>query len=482
MAEPQDMADTTWSPASQFEGQSNPKIMISYRRRDTDAITGRIFDRLGGRYGKDSLYRDIDNIPPGIDFREHIDAALRRSDILVVVIGPKWLGRARGGRFRISEDSDFVRMEVEIGLKIGIPVIPVLIDETKMPDPAQLPAGLKDFTFRNAVRVDTGQDFDLHIDRLIRDIDRILKNEHSFKDKAAPNLPPQVEDRSTEFTPPSIASLENSGPGRPKINADIRREARSTQSAPEADKAARVARLATALDTVSRRKSSTRMGLLVVGLALLVLASVGYFVEHVALHRESASSAPSGRSIATDPAPAPSQPQPLASSPAPTETKIGAEEVEKRGAEAQARGDYADAMRWYREAADQGKPSAQNNIGDLYYYGWGVAKDYGEALRWYHKAADQGNAVAQFNIGTLYENGTGAPQDYAEAARWYLRAADQGNANGQFAVGMAYHLGLGVPRGDSQARRWFALAAAQGNEDAKEWLARLGPNPISKPQ
>jgi hypothetical protein len=46
-----------------------PKVTISYRRADTEAVTGRIFDRLAGRYGRESVFRDIDNIPPGIDFR-----------------------------------------------------------------------------------------------------------------------------------------------------------------------------------------------------------------------------------------------------------------------------------------------------------------------------------------------------------------------------------------------------------------------------
>jgi hypothetical protein len=40
------------------------KISISYRRKDSDAITGRIFDRLVTHYGANAVVRDIDNIPP----------------------------------------------------------------------------------------------------------------------------------------------------------------------------------------------------------------------------------------------------------------------------------------------------------------------------------------------------------------------------------------------------------------------------------
>ncbi|MEA2989235.1 MAG: hypothetical protein QOG83_1946, partial [Alphaproteobacteria bacterium] len=56
-----------------------PKITVSYRREDSEAITGRIFDRLVTHYGKSSVFRDIDNIPPGADFRKHIADALNET-------------------------------------------------------------------------------------------------------------------------------------------------------------------------------------------------------------------------------------------------------------------------------------------------------------------------------------------------------------------------------------------------------------------
>jgi tetratricopeptide (TPR) repeat protein len=150
-----------------------PKVTISYRRADTEAVTGRIFDRLAGRYGRESVFRDIDNIPPGIDFRRHIAGALRESNVLIVMIGQKWLG-SRSGQFRIMAETDPVRIEVETATKQGLPIIPVLVGSTKMPQPADLPESLKDFAYLNAIRLDTGQDFDHHAGRIIRAIDQIL--------------------------------------------------------------------------------------------------------------------------------------------------------------------------------------------------------------------------------------------------------------------------------------------------------------------
>lgn len=151
-----------------------PKIIVSYRRSDSQAIAGRIFDRLSSRYGDDSVFMDIDNIPFGIDFRTHIKTALAQSDLVVAVIGPRWAGATGDGHQRIDEESDPVRVEVESALRSGVPVLPVLVDGATMPSEKQLPEGLKDLAFINAAPVDTGRDFRQHMDRLIRSIDGIV--------------------------------------------------------------------------------------------------------------------------------------------------------------------------------------------------------------------------------------------------------------------------------------------------------------------
>src|ERR1700761_8832761 len=151
-----------------------PKISISYRRADSEAMTGRIFDRLIAHYGKEAIFRDIDDIPVGIDFRVHINEVLRSTHILLSIIGPAWLGAIPGANERIQEEADPVRVEVETALRRRVPVIPVLIGNTRMPSSDQLPPSLKDFAFRNAVKIDTGQDFDYHMDRLIKAMDGIL--------------------------------------------------------------------------------------------------------------------------------------------------------------------------------------------------------------------------------------------------------------------------------------------------------------------
>ncbi len=150
------------------------KIIVSYRRSDSSASAGRIFDRLTSRYGDDSVFMDVDNIPFGIDFRTHIQSELLKSDILVAVIGPRWFGATADGQHRISEETDPVRVEVETALRNGVPVLPVLVDGAAMPGANQLPEALKALSFINAAPVDMGRDFRQHMDRLIRSMDGIL--------------------------------------------------------------------------------------------------------------------------------------------------------------------------------------------------------------------------------------------------------------------------------------------------------------------
>src|SRR5215471_13417180 len=153
-----------------------PRIMISYRRDDSLDITGRIFDRLAGHFGREAVFRDIDSIPLGADFRRHIDGVLGESDIILAIVGPRWIG-PDNEQPRLASPVDPVRLEIETALRKDKPLIPVLVSHAVMPDPDVLPDSLHDFVYRNAVRVDSGQDFDVHVGRLIRAIERRLRSD-----------------------------------------------------------------------------------------------------------------------------------------------------------------------------------------------------------------------------------------------------------------------------------------------------------------
>jgi hypothetical protein len=146
------------------------KIFVSYRRQDSAAIVGRMYDRLRAHFGTDAVFMDIESILGGEDFTKRIESALDQCDLVVAVIGPRWAGDEEAHR-RIDDPKDFVRIEIESALKRDLPIIPVLISQAKMPIEASLPASLAKLTYRDAIDLDEGRDFKPHIRRLIRTID-----------------------------------------------------------------------------------------------------------------------------------------------------------------------------------------------------------------------------------------------------------------------------------------------------------------------
>ena len=149
-----------------------PRIAISYRRTDSPGTTLRIVEQLVAQLGKDNVFVDIDSIPLSVDFRGHIRETIARSDVVLAIIGPHWLNKKN--RKRLEDPGDFVRVEMETALELGIPLIPVLVDYARMPPAGTLPASLRQVIYSNAAEVDPARDFHVHVERLMRSIDDLL--------------------------------------------------------------------------------------------------------------------------------------------------------------------------------------------------------------------------------------------------------------------------------------------------------------------
>ncbi len=129
--------------------------------------------------------------------------------------------------------------------------------------------------------------------------------------------------------------------------------------------------------------------------------------------------------------------------------------------------DLKKAVEYFTKAAEQGHASAQADLGDCYFYGYGVYKDSDKAVEWYRKAAEQGNAGGQSGLGRCCLNGRGVTEDKSKAVEWFRKAASQGNADAQNCLGDCYYFGYGVKKNYAQAVQWFRKAANQGNADAQ---------------
>ena len=150
-------------------------IFISYRRSDSADIAGRIYDRLTGRFGRNPIFKDVDSIPLGLDFKEYLDAKVSECSVLLAIIGDRWLEASDDtGERRLEDPADFVRIEIESALKGGIPVIPLLVRGAQMPREGKLPDGLKKLAYRNGIPIRPDPDFHRDMDRLITALEKYI--------------------------------------------------------------------------------------------------------------------------------------------------------------------------------------------------------------------------------------------------------------------------------------------------------------------
>lgn len=159
-----------------------PRTFISYRRSDSSEITGRIGDHLVRRFGSKSIFWDVSSIEPGANFKAAINQSLAACEIMLVIIGSEWLSVADDqGTPRLSDELDFVRIEVETALRLPhVRVIPVLVNGAAMPTADDLPPTLKELAQQQAISVRSDPSFDTDIKSLIAKLEHLSANPHLF--------------------------------------------------------------------------------------------------------------------------------------------------------------------------------------------------------------------------------------------------------------------------------------------------------------
>jgi WD40 repeat protein len=187
----------------------NGQIFVSYRREDSAGTTGRLFDRLARRFPRSRIFMDVDSIEPGEDFLKNIEQAVASCDVLIAVIGTRWLlSSDREGKSELDNPEDFVRLEIVTALKRGIRVIPVLVEGASMPSSRELPEELEPLRRRNAIELSHTR-FNTDADRLAEAIDRALKQAKAQGELAQQtrNASASMERGETEQTPAKNAEV-----------------------------------------------------------------------------------------------------------------------------------------------------------------------------------------------------------------------------------------------------------------------------------
>ena len=153
----------------------NRLIFLCYRRDDTQDAAGRLHDRLADAYGAESIFMDIDSVPLGLDFVDHVAEQIGRCSAVIVMIGRQWLTvQDKRGRRRLESENDLVRTEVAAALQQKIPVIPILVQDAEMPGSDELPEVIRSLARRNGIEISATR-WKTDVDRLIRELDRVMK-------------------------------------------------------------------------------------------------------------------------------------------------------------------------------------------------------------------------------------------------------------------------------------------------------------------
>jgi serine/threonine protein kinase len=151
------------------------KVFVCYRTEDSADVAGRITDHLVMRLGPESVFKDVDTIPLGANFRTYLENVVNCCVVQLVIIGRSWLDvRDENGESRLNDSADWVRIEIEAALARDIPIIPLLVQGASMPKEKQLPPSLRELAYIQGAAVRRDPDFKADIERLMRSLEKML--------------------------------------------------------------------------------------------------------------------------------------------------------------------------------------------------------------------------------------------------------------------------------------------------------------------
>jgi len=186
--EGKNISRSDWDIKTQRKIKKKPRIFLSYRRADSIAMTGRLYDRLVQAFGTEYVFKDVDDIPAGVDFKQELADQVQSCDVLIAIIGNEYTKVTNAdGQLRLFDPNDFVRIEVEAGLqRDGVLVIPALVSGASMPEASELPPSMHDLMFRNAAVVRNDPDFNRDVEWLVNQINNSFEYGSAFSLQSLP--------------------------------------------------------------------------------------------------------------------------------------------------------------------------------------------------------------------------------------------------------------------------------------------------------
>jgi len=198
-----------WTRFKSGQTAQEKRIFISYRRSDCQPQANAINDGLRHRLQPARVFMDIDSIPAGVDFAEHIREEIEMCDYVLVLIGDNWLSATDNeGRRRIDNPDDFVRLEIENAFTAaGVTVVPVLVEGAEMPRATDLPEGLQRLSRINAIEL-SDQRWSSDIERLANEIKRIEAHQQERANRAREQQEREAAEAATATAAAAVAAEE----------------------------------------------------------------------------------------------------------------------------------------------------------------------------------------------------------------------------------------------------------------------------------
>jgi hypothetical protein len=115
-------------------------IFINFRKQDEPGFAAVLQRELSRYFGATAVFYASTTIRPGDNYEFGLLDGVRRAQVLVAVIGPRWLSTPHesGGR-AVDHRTDWVRREIAEALSRGTCVIPILINDVERLTNATLP-------------------------------------------------------------------------------------------------------------------------------------------------------------------------------------------------------------------------------------------------------------------------------------------------------------------------------------------------------
>ena len=147
------------------------RIFINYRHEDVPFAASALYRELKGRFGAENIFFDAGTLRPGMEFLEEITSRLSgTAGAFLALIGPEWLPTMEAHRRR--GDNDYVAQEIDLGMRNGWTVIPVLLNDAPLPEGRDLPLAIKALPRHHVARV-RQTSLDADVEDLIVRLDEI---------------------------------------------------------------------------------------------------------------------------------------------------------------------------------------------------------------------------------------------------------------------------------------------------------------------